>query len=279
MNELAILKEKKIVKDIINWTKNCLLLNSAGLNNVKKLMSCTKFWKAALINTALIIIILTTTFGYMLLFKQTTQKMQQTEFMKLTLKGAEDVLKHSNEIIATTPAINRIYAEWTAETLAYAIIIATAFAFFHGNTLSVLYNNKWLNKKELKQFLGFSFKFFAIAFVVLIGITLFTKTKAIPFTLITAIIILYLLLLTMSAETKLHKTTFIETIAKSSLLKILPRALISIIITIILMTITGYLSTAILKQPKIALIINTTLIIIWTTWMAQASLKCTHAHK
>ncbi|MBI4140428.1 hypothetical protein HY485_01180 [Candidatus Woesearchaeota archaeon] len=248
MNELAILKEKR-------------------------------FWKAALINTTFIIIFLTATFGYMFLFKQTTQKMQQTEFMKLTLQNAEDVLKHNNEIIATTPVINKIYAEWTIETLAYAIIIATAFAFFHGNTLSVLHNNKWLNKKEFKQFLGFSFKFFALAFAVLVGLILFTKTKAIQFTLISATIIFYLLSLAMSAATIIHKTTFIKTLAKNSVLKILPRTIISMLVTIILMTITGYLSTAILKQPKIALATNTALIIIWTTWMAQTSLKCTNTHK
>lgn len=238
-----------------------------------------KFWKAALINTAFITIFLTATFGYMLLFRQTTQKIQQTDFTKLELKDAEDVLKYRNEIIATAPVINKIYAEWTAETLAYAIIIATAFTCFNGNTLSMLYNNRYLTKKELKQFFGFSFKFFALAFAIMIGLAFFTKTKAIEFTLIGAITIFYLLSLTMSAETIMHKTTFIKTIAKNSLLKILPKAILSAVVIIVLMTLTGYLSATILKQPKIALITNTAIIIIWTTWMAQTSLKCTNEHK
>ncbi|MBI4142000.1 hypothetical protein HY484_03690, partial [Candidatus Woesearchaeota archaeon] len=87
----------------------------------------------------------------------------------------------------------------------------------------------------------------------------------------------YLLILAASAQTLIHKTTFLRAITKNSLHKIVPRFIISIIILIVLITITGYLLTKV--QPKIAITTNAVLAIIWTTWMANETLKCTKPDK
>lgn len=252
-----------------------------------KIFAEKKFWKAIMLNAAFITLLIASIWTYSTLLKISLQKLGETEFIKLNITDPAQILNYKNEILQTTPVINKIYFEWAGETILQYLAVSLLFTLFYGNTLSVLVSNRLLRKTELGRFTKFSLKFFAIAVVFITGLTLLSKVWMAPYTFAISTLAFYLLSLIMSAETIAHSAKFLDSILKGikNLRYILTRFFVGTIALAMLCTITLYIfvsNNIIVTQIKIFGTAITVLLIIWSTWMANASmvsLKCKDTHK
>lgn len=238
-----------------------------------------KFWKATLINAAFIAIIIMLTTTYLFLIGQSLKRLEQTEFIKLKITEPAEIMQHTKELLKTTPAINRIYAEWSIQTIAYFALTVITHAIFYGNTLGILNKNKFLNKQELKKFSKQSAIIIGLAFAVLLLIILTGKTKTMIAFLALAATIFYLLITIISAAIVSAQKTFFEniTVALQGIRFFILRFLAGFFTFLIALFL---LAKIFIQINSIAMpILATITLIIWTTWTAQIALRAIQCEK
>jgi len=243
------------------------------------IFSQKNFWKACILNTIFLAVMIALFYTYINLVFYSLQKIEQTDFIKLQIKDPTELMKHTREILSTTPTLNKIYAELSIETIIFYLAITTAFSLLKGNVFSILKNNRLMKKTELKRFAANSSILIMTSLMILIATILLTQTKFVAmFSGINAAILFVLIELT-GAATITKQTKTIKSIAESlSGLKFWTIRFIasSAIFILLISFITGGLYG---RATKTLFLIIPVIFIILATWLTEQSLRAIECEK
>ena len=228
-----------------------------------------KFWKALFLLATFIIAFITITNGYFFLLGNSTKTLAETEFAKLSVDKPSQLIDYGNEIIATLPVVNKIYAEWIGATLFYYLLTTIIFALIYGNALSLLHKNKLFTKKEVIHFTLFSFFIIGIALFIIITTVLVTKPAFMPYAPITTSIILSISILLTGAAAVVKKPSVLDTIVNA--IAGIPAFILPFVVSTISVIIIA--NFVIRLPPVTGLPTFVALTLIWYTWLMHKAIK------